>query len=163
MRLRYPRKDRRQPPAAEERNTTTAKSTIKPNGQPGPQDVDRHIGSRLRERRTSLGLTQQQMAARIGVSYQQAHKYETGINRIAAGRLYSIARALGVEVGFFFKGLDDDREVLEPTLQQRMLLELARSFIAVSNRRHQEAICMVARMLTDDRPDMTDDDGAAAA
>jgi transcriptional regulator with XRE-family HTH domain len=54
----------------------------------------------MRERRVMLGLTQQQMADLIGVTYQQAHKYEKGINRVAAGRLYSIARALGVEVGY---------------------------------------------------------------
>jgi transcriptional regulator with XRE-family HTH domain len=59
----------------------------------------------MRERRIMLGLTQQQMAELIGVTYQQAHKYEKGINRVAAGRLYSIAQALGVDVGYFFEGL----------------------------------------------------------
>ena len=66
-----------------------------------PQDTDRYVGSRMRERRIMLGLTQQQMAELIGVTYQQAHKYEKGINRIAGGRLYAIAQALGVEVSFF--------------------------------------------------------------
>ena len=56
-----------------------------------------------------LGLTQQQMAELIGVTYQQAHKYEKGINRIAAGRLFTIAQALGVEVGYFFDGMDGER------------------------------------------------------
>ena len=56
-----------------------------------------------------LGLTQQQMADLIGVTYQQAHKYERGINRIAGGRLYAIAQALGVEVGFFFEGIGAGR------------------------------------------------------
>jgi transcriptional regulator with XRE-family HTH domain len=63
----------------------------------------------MRERRIMLGLTQQQMAERIGVTYQQAHKYEKGINRIASGRLYNIAQALGVDVGYFFEGLDSDK------------------------------------------------------
>jgi transcriptional regulator with XRE-family HTH domain len=45
----------------------------------------------------------------IGVTYQQAHKYEKGINRVAAGRLYSIAQALGVEVGYFLRGTTDRR------------------------------------------------------
>ena len=58
-------------------------------------DVDRYVSLRIRQRRIMLGLTQQQMAELIGVTYQQAHKYETGINRISAGRLYQIARALG--------------------------------------------------------------------
>jgi len=66
--------------------------------------MDRHVGARMRERRIMLGLTQQQMAELIGVTYQQAHKYEKGINRIAGGRLYAIAQALGVEVGYFYEG-----------------------------------------------------------
>ena len=53
-----------------------------------------------------LGLTQQQMAELLGVTYQQAHKYETGINRISAGQLYQIARALGVEISHFFEDVD---------------------------------------------------------
>ncbi len=144
-------------------NSTVAKPSINPRGRARPQDIDRHVGGRMRERRVMLGLTQQQMADLIGVTYQQAHKYEKGINRIAAGRLYSVARALGVEVGFFFEGLDEDREAFKPTPQQRMLLELARNFISVTNRRHQEAICVLARTLSDDRRDASDDNGAAAA
>jgi transcriptional regulator with XRE-family HTH domain len=73
-------------------------------GRPPAQDVDRHVGARIRERRVALGLTQQQMAELIGVTYQQAHKYERGLNRIAVARLHNIAQALGVEVGYFFEG-----------------------------------------------------------
>src|SRR5215208_2529742 len=62
------------------------------------QDIEQHVGARLRERRIMLGLTQQQMAALIGVTYQQTHKYETGLNRISAGRLYQLAQALGVPI-----------------------------------------------------------------
>ena len=122
-----------------------------PEKQAGPgrsraQDIDRHVGARMRERRIMLGLTQQQMAELIGVTYQQAHKYEKGINRIAAGRLYTIAHALGVDVTFFFEGMDGDRE-FKPTPQQRMLLELARNFISLPSRKHQEALCSLARAL----------------
>ena len=53
-----------------------------------------------------LGLTQQQLADLIGVTYQQAHKYERGINRVSAGRLFEIARVLSVPVSYFFEGLD---------------------------------------------------------
>ncbi len=63
-----------------------------------------------------LGLTQQQLANLIGVTYQQAHKYERGMNRISAGRLYEIARVLGVDVGHLFEGLDEaDRAPLTCT------------------------------------------------
>jgi transcriptional regulator with XRE-family HTH domain len=63
----------------------------------------------MRDRRVMLGLTQQQMAELISVTYQQAHKYEKGINRVAARRLYKIAKALGVDVSCFFEGLRTDR------------------------------------------------------
>jgi transcriptional regulator with XRE-family HTH domain len=119
---------------------------------PRPQDADRHVGARMRERRLMLGLTQQQLAELIGVTYQQAHKYEKGINRIAGGRLYTIAKALGVEVGFFYGGLDAEPGAFEPTSKQRLLLELSRHFVAISSRQRQEAICNLARALASSEP-----------
>jgi transcriptional regulator with XRE-family HTH domain len=92
------------------------------------------------------GLTQQTLADLIGVTYQQAHKYENGVNRIAAGRLYIIARVLGVDVGYFFEGLQSDPPS-EPTLQQRVFLDLARNFRSIRTRKHQEAICLLTRIL----------------
>ena len=109
-------------------------------------DTDRHVGARIRERRIMLGLSQQQMADLIGVTYQQAHKYERGINRISAGRLYEIAQVLGVPVGYFFDGLENQRQP-DLTARQRMCLELARNFSAISNERHQEALSQMARAL----------------
>lgn len=119
-------------------------------------DVDHYVSLRIRQRRIMLGLTQQQMAELIGVTYQQAHKYETGINRISAGRLYQIAQALGVDIGYFFDDLDPEQQnkakSTEMMPQQRMLLELARNFAAIGNRKHQDAICNLARVLaTGDR------------
>jgi transcriptional regulator with XRE-family HTH domain len=69
------------------------------------QDADRHVGRRLRERRITLDLTQAELAERLSITFQQLAKYERGINRISAGRLWALARALGVEVGWFFEGL----------------------------------------------------------
>ena len=131
---------------------TMAAVLAKSNTKPAPrraraQDVDRHVGARIRERRVMLGLTQQQMAELIGVTYQQAHKYEKGINRVAAGRLYNIAQALGVDVSYFFEGLGSDK-AFSATPQQRMLLELARNFISIPQRRHQDAVCSLARALS---------------
>jgi transcriptional regulator with XRE-family HTH domain len=113
-------------------------------------DVDHFVSLRIRQRRIMLGLTQQQMAELIGVTYQQAHKYETGINRISAGRLYQIAQALGVDIGYFFEEIDPDRSKPKPAEmlpQQRMLLELARNFTSITSRRHQDAICNLTRVL----------------
>jgi transcriptional regulator with XRE-family HTH domain len=118
-------------------------------GRARAPDIDKYVGNRMRARRTMLGLTQQQMADIIGVTYQQAHKYEKGVNRIAAGRLFQIAQALGVDVSFFFEGMNGAAGT-SPSPQQRMLLELARNFIAVPNRRHQEAICNLARALAEE-------------
>lgn len=110
-------------------------------------DVDRFVGGRIRERRVMLGLSQQQMANLIGVTYQQAHKYERGINRISAGRLYEIARVLSVPVSFFYEGLDDVQGGDDLTIRQRMCLELARNFTQIPNERHREALSQLARVL----------------
>src|SRR5882762_11876762 len=69
-------------------------------------EIEQHVGSRIRQRRIMMGLTQQQLADLIGVTYQQAHKYERGINRVSAGRLFEIARVLSVPVAYLFEGLD---------------------------------------------------------
>ena len=112
------------------------------------QDVDRHVGARMRERRIMLGLTQQQMAELIGVTYQQAHKYEKGLNRVAAGRLYRVAQGLGVEVGYFFEGLETESRFV-PSPQQLMLLDLTRNYVNIPLRKHREAIVAVARALAE--------------
>jgi transcriptional regulator with XRE-family HTH domain len=116
--------------------------------RPRAQDIDRHIGARLRRLRVTKGLTQQQMADLIGVTYQQAHKYENGVNRIAAGRLYVVARALGEDVGYFFMGLESDLPS-EPSPQQRVFLDLARNFRSIRTRKHQDAICSLTRILAE--------------
>lgn len=108
-------------------------------------DTDRHVGARIRERRIMLGLSQQQLADLVGVTYQQAHKYERGINRISAGRLHTIAQHLGVPVGYFYEGLDDVAEPLSST--SRQCLELARNFTAIVNTDHRNALCDMARAL----------------
>jgi transcriptional regulator with XRE-family HTH domain len=109
-------------------------------------DADRHVGTRIRERRTMLGLSQQQLATMIGVTYQQAHKYERGLNRISAGRLFEIAEVLAVPIAWFFEGLTTSFQQDVPP-RQRMCLELARNFAAIDNEKHQEALSQMARAL----------------
>ncbi len=109
--------------------------------------ADRHVGTRIRERRVMLGLSQQQLAQMIGVTYQQAHKYERGLNRISAGRLFEIAQVLKVPVSWFFEGLAEESRAAEMTPRQRMCLELARNFAAIDNEKHQEALSQMARAL----------------
>jgi transcriptional regulator with XRE-family HTH domain len=116
------------------------------------QDIDRHVGARVRERRIMLGLTQQQLADLIGVTYQQAHKYERGINRVSAGRLYEISQVLSVPVSYFFDGLQAEN-VRPVSPRERMCLELARNFAQIPNERHQEALSQLARVLATDTTD----------
>jgi transcriptional regulator with XRE-family HTH domain len=114
-------------------------------GRHRAQVIDHHIAARLRQRRIMLGLTQQQVAEMVGITYQQAHKYETGANRISVGRLHALARALEVDVGYFYEGLGSGGPA-RPTARQRQMLDLARSFAALP-RRQQEALCELARAL----------------
>lgn len=103
-----------------------------------------------------LGLTQQQLADLIGVTYQQAHKYERGINRVSAGRLFELARALGVEVSYFFEGLAPETDGASPTSgdvvpeRQRLCLDMARNFAKIREERHQEALSQLCRALAED-------------
>jgi transcriptional regulator with XRE-family HTH domain len=86
----------------------TAKKSASPAaaGQSRGFDIDRSVSRRVRQRRVMLGLTRQQMAELTGVTYQQAHRYETGVNRIPAAWLYQIARGLGVDTNYFFEDVD---------------------------------------------------------
>jgi transcriptional regulator with XRE-family HTH domain len=139
-----------------DRMSAAAGGTPGTSGEPGrrsgrragarTQDIDRHVGARVRERRIMLGFTQQQLADLIGVTYQQAHKYERGINRISAGRLFEVAQVLSVPVNYFFEGLDGD-EGRQISPRERMCLELARNFAQIPNERHQEALSQLARAL----------------
>ncbi len=108
--------------------------------------VDVHVGKRIRHRRWLQGMTQQQLADAVGIKFQQIQKYETGMNRVSASRLWDIASALDVEISFFFEGLGEgtqrpsgsdmlaDKEATEllrayyaiPETQRRRLFDLAR-------------------------------------
>lgn len=70
-------------------------------------DIDLHIGRRLRRRRRLLNLTQQQLGDRLNIRFQQVQKYECGANRISAARLWHLACALQVDIGYFYDGFED--------------------------------------------------------
>lgn len=73
--------------------------------RPRADRIDAFVGARIRENRTLKGLSQEQLAEALNISYQQVQKYERGANRVGASRLYRIGQALGVPVGGFFAGL----------------------------------------------------------
>jgi transcriptional regulator with XRE-family HTH domain len=71
--------------------------------QDGPNPVDVHVGSRVRMRRTLLGMSQEKLGNAIGLTFQQVQKYERGANRIGASRLHELSHVLDVPVSFFFE------------------------------------------------------------
>jgi transcriptional regulator with XRE-family HTH domain len=110
----------------------------------GPSDVDRHVGERIRKRRIAIDLSQRELAGLIGISPQQSYQYERGVNRLTAGRLQAIARALDVDIGYFFIGLE------RPAPRERDLtFEFWRAFFEIREKRLREGICLLARMLAE--------------
>ncbi|MEM1382897.1 MAG: helix-turn-helix transcriptional regulator [Pseudomonadota bacterium] len=87
-------------------------------------DVDAHIGARVRMRRMMAGISQEQLGDALGLTFQQIQKYEKGLNRIGAGRLYRIAQVLGVSVEFFYEGLPQNRAHAESELDERRSAEM---------------------------------------
>ena len=72
-----------------------------------PDPIDLHVGARLRYRRMLIGMSQEALAEKLGLTFQQIQKYEKGQNRVGASRLYQIAQILEVSVGYFFEELPD--------------------------------------------------------
>ncbi len=98
------------------------------------KNVDRHVGQRVRERRVQLGLTQEDLARELLISYQQVQKYETSANRISAGKLYVISKKLGVPVEYFFEELTPAGvSALEHGGKSRATIEVAKNFDAIRN------------------------------
>ncbi|GHF00273.1 transcriptional regulator [Aliiroseovarius zhejiangensis] len=116
--------------------------------------VDVHVGKRVRHRRWMVGMTQQQLAEKVGIKFQQIQKYETGMNRVSASRLWDIAAALSVPVSFFFEGLeskpDADTENALPgdILADKEALELVRSYYAIPDNQRRR-LFELARVLSD--------------
>jgi transcriptional regulator with XRE-family HTH domain len=122
------------------------------------REVDSYVSHRVRQRRLVLGITQSELGKMVGVAHQQIQKYEAGVDRIPANRLFDIARALGVDVGYFVEGLegDDDARQKIPPQTTRLLLELAGNFAKIRKRKDKEAVCKLARKLARKEGDAVD-------
>lgn len=114
--------------------------------------VDVHVGQRVRQRRWMVGMTQQQLAQRVGIKFQQIQKYETGTNRISASRLWDIAAVLEVPVAFFFEGLEgqapDTGEARGDVLTDKEALELVRAYYTIPETQRRRLFDL-ARVLSD--------------
>ena len=78
-----------------------------------PNPIDVHVGRRVRQRRKTLGVTQERLAEDLGLTFQQVQKYERGANRVSASKLYEIARSLRTSIAYFFEGLADPATAYE--------------------------------------------------
>lgn len=73
-----------------------------------PHPIDLYVGQRLRAQRIMMGMSQEKLALAVGITFQQVQKYERGVNRISASRLYEFSQALGIHVGYFFEGYEEN-------------------------------------------------------
>ncbi|MBM6596617.1 helix-turn-helix domain-containing protein [Microvirga sp. BT291] len=119
-----------------------------------PSPIDRHIGARIRARRTLIGMSQEKLGEALGLTFQQVQKYEKGTNRVGSGRLQEIGDILGVQVTYFFEGQDGERKTkegspivqeIEEFLSQKDSIELLSAFNAISNADMRRALINMAR------------------
>jgi len=110
--------------------------------------VDAHVGTRIRHQRWVVGMTQQQLAEKIGIKFQQVQKYETGMNRVSASRLWDIAEALGVGVVFFFDGFGGEKLAPSPVTADKEAAELVRSYYAIPEAQRRRLFDL-AKVLSD--------------
>lgn len=133
-----------------------------PPGTPNPVDI--HVGSRVRLRRTLLGLSQEKLGEAVGLTFQQIQKYERGANRIGASRLFEFSRILDVPVSFFFDDMpevtsgedaqaawgvgDQPQSSLEPDpLTRRETLELVRAYYRIGDPQVRKRLFELAKSL----------------
>ncbi len=132
-------------------------------GNPNPIDV--HVGSRVRLRRTLLGLSQEKLGEAIGLTFQQVQKYERGANRVGASRLFDLSRVLDVPVSFFFDDMPDGVSRQSPRqlvagltenpaetpdqdpLSKRETLELVRAYYRITDPRVRRRVFDLAKAL----------------
>jgi transcriptional regulator with XRE-family HTH domain len=111
--------------------------------------VDIHVGKRIRHRRWMVGMTQQQLAERVGIKFQQIQKYETGMNRVSASRLWEIAGTLDVSIGHFFEGLaEGDGARDQDVLSDKEAMELIRAYYAMPENQRRRLFDL-ARVLSE--------------
>jgi len=120
-------------------------------GRPSPIDI--HVGSRIRLRRTLLGMSQERLGEALGLTFQQVQKYERGVNRVGASRLFDLSRVLDVPISFFFDDMPDSLTTAygvpstrrasgyaetsdsfgDDTLNRRETLELVRAYYRITD------------------------------
>jgi transcriptional regulator with XRE-family HTH domain len=127
----------------------------KPEDDPAPNPVDRHVGLRIRLRRRELGLSQERLADAIGLTFQQVQKYERAANRVSASKLWEMSRALSTSISYFYGGLEDAAESLgggvRDEVQEFLMtpegIELASSFMRIPRGQVRRKILELVRAM----------------
>ena len=109
------------------------------------REVDRIVGANIRRRRGALGLSQQALGARVGLTFQQIQKYENAANRVGASRLHDIATALGTHPGAFFPEPGAATPAPGPPARDRLAVEMAKAFSAVPDGRLRRTLVVLTR------------------
>lgn len=136
----------------------------KPSNVKKPNPVDVHVGSRVRLRRMLLGMSQEKLGDQLGLTFQQVQKYEKGINRIGASRLFQLSKILEVNVQFFFDEVAAEENagtasgfaegggdgLVFELLNSREGLELNRAFAKISNPRVRRRVIELVRSISDE-------------
>lgn len=126
-----------------------------------PDPTDQYVGKRIRMRRLTLGLSQTDVAARLGLTFQQIQKYEKGTNRVGAGRLQTLSEILDVPVAFFFENLPDIRGQIPKSdrasspvdvfdfAASRAGLALITAFVRIKDERVRNSVIELVRRIAD--------------
>ena len=138
----------------------------RPDREHRPSPIDVHVGGRVRLRRTLMGMSQEKLGEALGLTFQQVQKYERGVNRIGASRLFDLARVLDVPIGFFFddmpdsmggpasiprrsSGFADAQDGFEDdTLHRRETLELVRAYYRITDPAVRKRVFDLIKSLT---------------
>lgn len=128
-----------------------------------PHPIDVHVGGRVRLRRTMLGMSQDKLAESLGLTFQQIQKYEKGVNRIGASRVFEISRVLGVPIQFFFDDYDeitgrsygfaeagpDDGAAMMELLNSPEGVQLCKHFAAITDPKIRKRVLELVKSLAD--------------
>ncbi|MBK1659916.1 helix-turn-helix domain-containing protein [Paracraurococcus ruber] len=138
----------------------------RPEREHRPSPIDVHVGARVRLRRTLLGMSQEKLGDALGLTFQQVQKYERGVNRIGASRLFDLSRVLDVPIGFFFDDMPDavgggsgvarrsyalaDQQdgFDDETLHRRETLELVRAYYRINDPSVRKRVFELIKSLT---------------
>lgn len=127
------------------------------------QNIDAHVGKRLRLRRTMMGLSQEALAKAVGITFQQVQKYEKGVNAMNANRLHEFSQFMHIPIAYFFEGLDQEAEAASgfaetperfnhgKTVSDRESLEMMKAFKRIREQLVRKRLSDLVRAIADNR------------